>query len=237
REGRVELGSVAGNSFVNLSEAETGFALGYTDVQNFQDISLSQISSVDISGTGAGSIQVRGKNIELSQASIIFAVTEGSIPGQDLIINADESVKLSGGANIGTFVVAEGKAGNVLVTASDSVELIGTGSVTDGGFLTVIGTQVLAGTGDGGNVEVNAKQIVIQDGAAIEASTFDAGNAGNILIRASDNIQLQGNIEDDAVPTGIFAQVGYYLRLELKYFLHFLQQMLKPQLRIHPVSL
>ncbi|MDY6902028.1 MAG: filamentous hemagglutinin N-terminal domain-containing protein, partial [Cyanobacteriota bacterium] len=29
REGRIELGSVAGNSFVNLSEAETGFALGY----------------------------------------------------------------------------------------------------------------------------------------------------------------------------------------------------------------
>ena len=210
REGRVELGSVAGNSFVNLSEAETGFALGYTDVQNFQDISLSQISSVDISGMGAGSIQVRGNNIELSQASIIFAVTEGSIPGQDLIINADESVKLSGGANIGTFVVAEGKAGNVLVTASESVELIGTGSVTDGGFLTVIGTQVLAGTGDGGNVEVKTKQIVIEDGAAIEASTFDAGNAGNILIRASDNIQLQGNIEDDAVPTGIFAQVGQF---------------------------
>ena len=210
REGRIELGSVAGNSFVNLSEAETGFALGYTDVQNFQDISLSQISSVDISGTSGGSIQVRGKNIELSQASIIFAVTEGSIPGQDLIINARESVKLSGGANIGTFVVAEGKAGNVLVTASESVELIGTGSVTDGGFLTVIGTQVLAGTGDGGNVEVNTKRMIIRDGALIEASTFDAGNAGNILVRASDNIQLIGTTADGNNSSGIFSQVGQF---------------------------
>ncbi len=210
REGRVELGSVAGNSFVNLSEAETGFALGYTDVQNFQDISLSQISSVDISGTGAGSIQVRGKNIELSQASIIFAVTEGSIPGQDLIINADESVKLSGGANIGTFVVAEAKAGNVLVTASESVELIGTTSATDGGFLTVIGSQVLEGTGDGGNVEVNTKRIIIQNGGAIESSTFDAGNAGNILVRASDNIQLIGTTADGNNSSGIFAQVGQF---------------------------
>ena len=54
REGRVELGSVAGNSFVDLSEVETDFALGYTDVQNFQDITLSQEAAVDASGAGGG---------------------------------------------------------------------------------------------------------------------------------------------------------------------------------------
>jgi filamentous hemagglutinin family protein len=200
REGRVELGSVAGNSFVNLSEAETGFALGYTDVQNFQDISLSQEAAVDASGAGGGSIQVNGRNIELSQ-SIIFADTEGSLPGKDLVVNAHESVKLSGGANIATFGFGEAKAGDVLVAASESVELIGIGSI--------VGSQVLAGTGNGGNVEVNTKQIVIQDGAAIDASTFDTGNAGNILIRASDNIQLQENgAVDDEFATGIFTQVA-----------------------------
>ncbi|MGD1913641.1 MAG: filamentous hemagglutinin N-terminal domain-containing protein [Rivularia sp. (in: cyanobacteria)] len=208
REGRVDLGSVAGNSFVNLSEVETGFALGYTGVENFQDITLSQEAAVDASGTGGGYIQVNGRNIELSQLSIIFADTESSIPGQDLIINASESVKLSGGANIATFGFGEAKAGDVLVTASESVELIGTGSLPDGDIPTLLASQVFEGTGNGGNVEVKTGRIIIQDGAAIDASTFNRGNAGNIFIRASDNIELIGTTADDAFPSGIFAQVG-----------------------------
>ena len=211
REGRVELGSVAGNSFVNLSEAETGFALGYTDVQNFQDISLSQISVVDISGAGGGSIQVNGRNINLSEFSGIFAATEGSIPGQDLIINARESVKLSGGASIGTFVFGGAKAGDVLVTASESVVLIGTGSTPNGAIPTVIGSQVFA-SGDGGDVIVNTKRIIIRDGAAIDASTFNTGNAGDILVRASDNIQLIGTTADGNNSSGIFTQVSQFAR-------------------------
>jgi filamentous hemagglutinin family protein len=209
REGRIELGSVASDSFVNLSEIETGFALGYTDVQNFQDITLSQEAMVDASGTGGGSIQVNGRNIELSELSIIFADTEGSIPGQDLIINASESIKLNEGASIGTFVFGEAKAGDVLISASESVELTGTGFIGDGEIPTALGSSVFA-TGNGGNVTVDTEQIIIQDGAAIETSTFNAGNAGNILLRASDNIQLIGTTADDAFPSGIFAQVGQF---------------------------
>ncbi|MEO1372997.1 MAG: filamentous hemagglutinin N-terminal domain-containing protein [Cyanobacteria bacterium J06635_10] len=207
REGRVELGSVAGNSFVNLSEVETGFALGYTGVENFQDITLSQEAAVDASGAGGGSIQANGRNIELSQLSTIFADTEGSIPGQGLIINASESVKLSEGASIGTFVFGEAKAGDVLITASESVELTGTVFIGDDEIPTALGSQVFA-TGNGGNVVLNTRQIIIQDGAAIDASTFNAGNAGNILLRASDNIQLIGTTADGNTSSGIFAQVG-----------------------------
>ncbi|MEO1433617.1 MAG: filamentous hemagglutinin N-terminal domain-containing protein, partial [Cyanobacteria bacterium J06633_8] len=207
REGRIELGSIEGDSFVNLREIDTGFALGYTDVQNFQDITLSQEAMVDASGTGGGSIQVNARNIELSELSIIFADTEGSIPGQDLIINASESVKLSGGANIGTFVFGEAKAGNILVKASESVELIGNAANPNGVTPTALGSLVF-GSGNGGNVEIKTKEIIISDGAVIDASTFNIGNAGNILVRASDNIQLIGNIEDAAINTGIFAQVA-----------------------------
>ncbi|MGB3191471.1 MAG: hypothetical protein WBB43_18845 [Limnoraphis sp.] len=45
--GRVELGSVAGNSFVSLTPVPEGFALSYDGVQNFQDISLSNFALVD----------------------------------------------------------------------------------------------------------------------------------------------------------------------------------------------
>lgn len=209
REGRIDLGSVASDSFVNLSEIDTGFTLGYTDVQNFQDITLSQEAIVDASGAGGGSIQVSGRNIELSELSIIFADTEGLKPGQDLIINASDSVKLSGGANIGTFVFGEAKAGNVLVTASESVELIGAVSTPNGVTPTALGSLVF-GLGNGGNVEVNTKQIIIRDGAVIDASTVNIGNAGSILVKASDNIQLVGTIADGNASSGILSQVSEF---------------------------
>ena len=189
REGRIELGSVGGNSLVNLNEIETGYALGYAGVQNFGDITLEEDASVDASGEGGGAIQVQGKNINLT-ASLIYADTEGSTPGKNLVINASESLKLSGGAQIASFALGEAKAGDVIVKASDSIEL--EGIFSDGQSFSSFATQVFEGTGNGGNINIETRQLSIKDGAAIEASTFGEGNAGNILINASDSIQLEG---------------------------------------------
>ena len=124
REGRIELGSVAGNSLVGLTEIEGFYALEYTNVQNFGDITLENAASVDASGEGGGAIQVQGKNINLTGGSIVIAYTEGSTPGKDLVINASESLKLSEGSEITTVAEGEAKAGDVIVKASNSIELV-----------------------------------------------------------------------------------------------------------------
>lgn len=54
-DGRVELGSVAGNSFVSLIPKLTGYTLGYGGVKNFQDIRLQQGAFVATSGDSGGS--------------------------------------------------------------------------------------------------------------------------------------------------------------------------------------
>jgi len=210
--GRIELGSVAGGGFVNLSEIVTGYALGYTDVQNFGDIQIDQGALVDASGEGGGAIQLQGRNITLTENSIIFSVTFGSTTGENLVINAAESVKVSGGSNLATFAEGEGRAGDVLVRALDFIELVGTASDGSPSALAsqvcVLSSDCQSVTGNGGNLTIETARLLILDGAAVDASTFGAGQAGNIIVKASDIVQLIGRSPDSQFPSGMFAQVG-----------------------------
>lgn len=67
-------------------------------------------------------------------------------------------------------------------------------------------------TGNGGNLTIETRRLLLTDGAGIEASTFGAGNTGNILVRATDSIDLRGESADGDIPSGIFAQVAPMLQ-------------------------
>lgn len=94
--GRIELGSVAENSLVNLTSTDQGWNLGYGGVQNFKDILLSQGAFVDASGEGGGDVQVQGRRVTIQDGAAIAANTEGSQPGGTLAVRASDSVELSG---------------------------------------------------------------------------------------------------------------------------------------------
>ncbi|MEI2581675.1 two-partner secretion domain-containing protein [Scytonema sp. PRP1] len=242
-DGRIELGSV-GTGSVTLTVSPQGYyVLGYSGVQNFQDIDLSGGAFVNTISEGDGGIQVQGRNVNLSQAAEIFTNTpdSGAGTGGNLTVNAAESVNLSGGdtslvtetqgtgsagnltittrkltvtdgASIRTPSVGSGKAGDLLVKATDSVELSGT--TADGQQFSNLSGQVLEdATGNGGNLTVETGRLTIRDGARISASTFGAGQTGDIRVTATD-IELVGTgktpIEGGKfLPTsGIFSQAG-----------------------------
>lgn len=210
--GRIELGSVSGNSLVNLSKSATGYALDYTGIQNFGDIQLSQGASVDASGDNGGAIQLQGRNITLTDASKVLSRT-GAGRGGTLVINATESVNLSGGASIETSTEGEGRAGDVLIRASDFIELAETPSIEQLGGLysqvcAELSTDCANATGNGGNLTIETRQLLIRDGARIDASTFGVGRGGDVLVRASDSVELIGASPDGQITSGIFTQVG-----------------------------
>ncbi|MBW4634480.1 MAG: S-layer family protein [Iphinoe sp. HA4291-MV1] len=209
--GRIELGSVDADSFVSLNEIDTGYALGYQNVQKFRDIRLSGGAQVDTTGNGGGVIQVQGKNITLTDQSSIRSASF-SQAGGNLIINATESVKLSGGSVIGTFAEGAGKAGDVLVKAFDSVELEGSSA---SGSLTFLFSQVCgfspecsSATGNGGNLTIETRKLLLRDGANIDTSTFGIGNAGNILIKASNSVDVTDIDISSEKSSGIRAQAS-----------------------------
>ncbi|MBW4449143.1 MAG: filamentous hemagglutinin N-terminal domain-containing protein [Spirirestis rafaelensis WJT71-NPBG6] len=163
--GHIELGSVGDNSLVSLTAINKGFSLGYDAVQNFGNIQLSQQTAVDASGAGGGDIQVVGRRVTLSN-----------------------------GSQIQTSTLGADKGGTMVVKASELVQVIG--SSADGQFFSSVLALVYRGaTGDGGNVTINAGELLIEDGAAVSASTRGSGKSGNLTVTA-DKVQLIGTFTD-----------------------------------------
>jgi filamentous hemagglutinin family protein len=185
--GRVELGSVAGNSLVSLTPVAEGFVLGYEGVQSFQDISLSDLAEVNTIGERGGDIQIQGRQISLAGDSRIFSFTLGEEAG-----------------------------GDILLVAAESVDLIGSN--------TKIANGAEEGTGDGGDITIETRRLMLSEGAQISHPIAAEGNAGNLTIRASESVEIRGTArfeeitvdeatgEEEAVmreiPGGLFAEVG-----------------------------
>ncbi len=228
--GRIELGSVAQDSTVSITPVEKGFDFGYEAVANFQDISLSAAASVTSSGVNTGDIEVQGKNISLIEGS---ALSINASEGQtgDINIIASESLILDNSAFIFTQVIgdATGEGSSINIDTSTLTmtndgriggEIIeGSGQGVDVNINTseiiaetsLIFSQVFeGGTGDGGKITINTEKLTLNDGAQISTDTFGPGNGGNIVVNASESIELNGTSPDieDNTPSAIRASVG-----------------------------
>jgi filamentous hemagglutinin family protein len=152
--GRIELGGVAEKSNLSLIPTDDGFSFGYQDTTSFKNINLTQAASIDLSGNGSGNLQIQGKNISLLDTSTIINNTIGTENG-----------------------------GDVKITASDSVEIIGT---DQGFFPSAIFSQTLPGTtGNSGNVSIEAEKLQISKDALILNSTIGEGNGGDIDLKVA----------------------------------------------------
>jgi filamentous hemagglutinin family protein len=160
-DGRIELGSLAGNSLVNLTPTKTAYTLGYEGVKGFQDIQLSQGAFVSTSGNSGGSIQVQGRNVTLSDGARLSTSTQGNGKGGTVTIRASESVVFEGesptGYQSGVFSLVEplarGDAGGIEI---DTASL----SLKDGATV-YASTQ---GNGKGGTVTIRASESVAFEG-------------------------------------------------------------------------
>ncbi len=231
-KGRIELGSVARVGQVSLSQSGNGFVLGYDSINDFGNISLSNGAFVDASGEGGGDIQIRGARLEMTQSSNVWADTLGTENGGEVLVRtievilsessylqADVSGTGSGtggnltidtrrlllrdGAAISANTNSEGNAGNVSVTATERIEISGSGP---GEFVSGIGAQVTPGaTGDGGNVTLETGQLSVSQGGQIGVSTFGTGNVGELKVYATE-IELIGT-DPNGGYSGLFATV------------------------------
>ncbi|MDJ0516792.1 MAG: ShlB/FhaC/HecB family hemolysin secretion/activation protein [Trichodesmium sp. MO_231.B1] len=151
-QGRIEVGSVR-SGVVGLTSVGS---LNYGEVSEFGNIQLSQASSLDVSGEGAGEVRIQGRRIEMRDGSIIVAETLGTQDG-----------------------------GNLIIRASDTVEAIGVIPETQifSGAVTQVAPEAVA---QGGNLRIEAQSLQLRDGAQFAAVNFGQGNTGNLNISATD---------------------------------------------------
>jgi filamentous hemagglutinin family protein len=208
--GRIELGSVGANSLVGLTFNDSGFALGYAGVQNFQDIELSQGAAVDASGEGGGTIQVQGRRVVLTEDSGILSQTFGSQDGGTVSIQAAQLIA-EGGGYVDTTTYGAGRGGNLSVTATDSIELSGTnadGSLPSGLFaqVDVEEGQTLPATGNAGDLTIATGRLILRDGAQITSNTFSEGSAGRLSVTASESVEVIGRSADGRILSALQTQ-------------------------------
>ncbi len=185
-EGRIELGSV-GEGFASLNFIPEGLRIDYTGAVSFRDIRLAQLSLVDASGAGGGSISVQARNVSASGGSLISIQNQGTNPSGNLTVNASEEVRLTDNtpdAKIPSFLnsetIASGNAGDISVATKRLV-------VENGA---AIATQSFS-AGQGGNINVSASETVDLNGFSaanlslssfIFAVAYNSGQAGNITV-------------------------------------------------------
>ena len=182
--GRIELGSVAPNSHVNLTVDDAGLTLGYESVQNFQDIQLSQQAVASTSSAGGGDIQIQARELSVRDGSKVSASTEGDRPAGNLTVTAREFVEIGGAA---------------------------TNNENQLTFSTLAATS--SGTGNSGNINIQTKKLMASGGGDISVSVFGTGNSGqsgNLTVNASESIELIGavvnpNDAENFSRSGLFA--------------------------------
>jgi filamentous hemagglutinin family protein len=194
--GSIALGSVAGNSFVDLTPDSQGWQVSYAKVQNFQDIDLQQnalniptvLSTSDLLNfeNSSGPITLQGRQIRMTgfsdqQPMEVIAFNFGPEPGGEILLKASDSVTLDA-ANISSFnapFFSTGASGNITIQTNQltlrNQSFINASSQNDGA---------------GGNITIEAAQSVEIDGGGfvsrIATDARNGGNAGNLTLTTGD---------------------------------------------------
>jgi filamentous hemagglutinin family protein len=107
-------------------------------------------------------------------------------------------LSLIDGAKLITSTSGQGNAGDITINAYVRVTLDNA---------KISGDVESDGVGQGGNVEVTTDSLSLSNGAQLTTSTFGTGNAGNVTVNARDRISFNGTSADGQFPSGAFSTV------------------------------
>lgn len=105
------------------------------------------------------------------------------------------------GAVVSASTFGSGAAGNLIVTASESVELFGISALDSQFGSSLAATVQPRATGPGGNISIQTRRLVVQDGSAISTATFGSGAAGTLAVSALESVELIGTSADGQFPS------------------------------------
>ncbi|MBD2172673.1 filamentous hemagglutinin N-terminal domain-containing protein [Anabaena sp. FACHB-709] len=194
-QGRVELGGVTEGE-VTLNRVSQGFNLDYQKTSTFGDIDFTERSLVNVNGINAGSIQVQGRTVSLTDGSVLWVQNRGIQKGGDIYVFASDTLKLSGATTdlkIRTSIINEavssGRSGNIsVVTPNLSVN---NGAVVanrnyksaDSGYINITTSNLNV------NGYISTDPSVY---AAIGTLTFSTGKAGDVIVATQNLSVLDG---------------------------------------------
>ncbi|MBR8836578.1 MAG: filamentous hemagglutinin N-terminal domain-containing protein [Stigonema ocellatum SAG 48.90 = DSM 106950] len=163
-------------------------------------------------GAKAGDITLNATgDIKIDGSGITNNVQQQGIGNGGNITLSTNSLSLTNGAQLQAVTLGQGDAGNVIINATNSVSLDGRRSDIFSTVGSAYDSPENAIKGNGGNIQITTPQLSLTNGAQLQASTFGQGDAGNVIINATNSVSLDGsytNINGQFLPSGIFSSVG-----------------------------
>ncbi len=169
---------------------------------------------IELAGLGENAVlglEVTGSNYALAAVSdqslrpvrlINGAVAEVTGAGASNLQIQGSRILITEGAALLAFNVGNIDGGQVVLTAPEDILLSGT---LPNGLAGGILLRPFGGTGSGLDLTINTGTLTIESGAIISASTFGAGQAGDVTINATEAVTVIGTLGSGVFPSGIFA--------------------------------
>ncbi|MEH2182734.1 two-partner secretion domain-containing protein [Nostoc sp.] len=144
----------------------------------------------DLTVNASESVQVAGLTVSGQFGSDLFTQSSSGATGEGgkLTINTSRLLVEDGG-QVSASTSGEGVAGNLTVNASESVQIIGIPDNPNLGYTGILAAS--DGVGDAGDITINTRQLLIQNGAGIITDNEGKGVGGSITVNA-ESVQLVG---------------------------------------------
>ena len=162
---------------ISLTDGSIALIQNYAP-QPSGSITVSASELLELSGTTLNGNIPSGFQTETLQGSI-----------EDIVVSAKQLV-IRDGAAINAKTFTQAPSSNIILEATESIQVIGfsptTNTTTSG-----IGSYTLS-FGNSGDIVIDTGQLTVLDGGTIISGTFGTGKGGELIINASQGIQLKG---------------------------------------------
>jgi filamentous hemagglutinin family protein len=171
-------------------------------------IATSALGNGKIAGVNinvAGAVSFDGVGLDGFPSGIFSRVGQGAIKdeiGGNAITVTARSISLTNGAQFQTSTLGQQPAGSISINAIEDVRIAGKDAAT-GQSSGLFSATTINSSGSGGNVNVGARSLYLQDNAVISAQSRGRGNAGTIALSLHERLQA---IDSQILTTS--AQVG-----------------------------
>ncbi|MBJ7901686.1 MAG: filamentous hemagglutinin N-terminal domain-containing protein, partial [Cyanobacteria bacterium RI_101] len=148
-------------------------------------------SGQGFSGAQAGDIEINGTGLITIDGAFVFNSVniEGVGNGGDIVITG-QSLLLDNGALIDSSTLGVGDSGKISIITVEGLILQGKDSQ---GFSSSVTNQVNStGVGNSGGITIETGTLFLSHGGNIDATTFGQGNAGALVIKATESVTITG---------------------------------------------
>jgi filamentous hemagglutinin family protein len=161
-----------------------------------------RIQSATVGGGAAGTIMVEAGQVSLTGGSQIDSSTQSTGQGGAITVTATEGITIHGADSAGN---ASGLFSETFSRGNGGNLTIFTPALTMAGGIVRAATF---GAGKAGDIVVEVGRLTVSEGAAIDSSTSAAGQAGSVMVTATEALRISGRHRATGDPTRLGSIAG-----------------------------